>query len=320
VLASYFRFLLFLELVGYAVAGVWLRMALGWSIPAVAAAAVACAVGWRLLAVCATAAVALTVGRGGAPQAPLGAAGVARLIAAEWRAVLLNNFCLVPWERSCLRPDPPPAPGGGVPVILVHGYFANRGYFAFLVRALEEAGAGPVFAPNFTSAFATIERLTDELHAEIERIAAGTREPRVILVCHSMGGLAARFYLCRHGDARVAKLVTIATPHAGTLLARFAAGLNARQMRRDSAFVRELCAREAQRRPACGVTSIYSPHDNLVVPQETGRLAWARNVALPGHGHVGILLSRGLADAVLEELAEARSALAAYSSATTSAA
>ena len=89
-------------------------------------------------------------------------------------------------------------------------------------------------------------------------------------------------------------------------------------MHRDSTFLRELCAREAERRPPCGVTSIYSPHDNLVVPYATSRLAWARNVALPGHGHVAILLSRSLAELVLAELAETRAALDAYRSASTS--
>ena len=307
VLAYYFRFLLFLELVAYVVVGVWLHMALGWSLTAALSLCAGCALGGRLLMVFATAAMATMAGA--APR--IGPVAFARLVASEWGAVLLNNFCFVPWERQCLRADPAPAPQAGIPIVLVHGYFANRGYFARLATALEAAGAGPVFAPNFTSTFATIERFADELHAEVERIAAATGQGRVILVCHSMGGLAARCYLCRHGARRVARLVTIASPHAGTLLARFASGPNARQMRRGSAFLRELCAREAERAPMCGVTSIYSPHDNLVVPQDTCRLPWARNVALPGHGHVAILLSRELARVVAAEVAEARSGCAA---------
>ena len=91
-------------------------------------------------------------------------------------------------------------------------------------------------------------------------------------------------------------------------------------MKPGSAFLRELCAREEERRPACGVTSIYSPHDNLVVPQATGRLAWARNIEMPGHGHVALLLSPRLAGIVLDELAEARPGVGGYRSASTSAA
>jgi triacylglycerol lipase len=187
---------------------------------------------------------------------------------------------------------------------MVHGYFSNRGYFRPLVRALESQGVGPIFTPNFPAAFASIEDFVACLEREIDAIASATGQ-RVVLVCHSMGGLAARAYLCRHGAARVAKLVTIASPHHGTLHAYFGAGANARQMQRGSRFLAEVCAKEAERAPQCPVTSIYSPHDNLVAPQETSRLAWAKNVALPGFGHLDILRSPRLAAAVLEELREA---------------
>jgi triacylglycerol esterase/lipase EstA (alpha/beta hydrolase family) len=163
----------------------------------------------------------------------------------------------------------------------------------------------PVFTPNFRAAFATIEVFAAELDRQIERIAAGTGREKLILVCHSMGGLAARAYLCSHGSARVAKLITIASPHLGTVVALAGAGANARQMHRASRFLEEICANEGERGPQCGVTSIYSPHDNLVAPQETSRLPWAKNIAIPGFGHLDILRSRRLFEVVLEELREA---------------
>ena len=49
------------------------------------------------------------------------------------------------------------------------------------------------------------------------------------------------------------------------------AGANARQMRRGSAFIVDLCEKEARRAPDCRVTSIYSTHDNLVAPQAVHR-------------------------------------------------
>src|SRR5256885_1672280 len=83
----------------------------------------------------------------------------------------------------------------------------------------------------------------------------------------------------------------IPSPHGGTVHARFGAGANARQMMQASEFLRTLCEEEAAKAPACAVTSIYTPHDNLVAPQETSRLPWARNIAIPGRGHVDILAS-----------------------------
>jgi triacylglycerol esterase/lipase EstA (alpha/beta hydrolase family) len=204
-----------------------------------------------------------------------------------------------------MRRDPELVPTGNIPVVLVHGYFSNRGYFRLLVHDLEAHGVAPLFTPNFSAAFATIEDFVAELHREIERIAAATGQPEMILVCHSMGGLAARSYLCAYGNARVKKLITVSSPHHGTVHARLGAGANARQMHRGSKFLAELCEKEAQRRAQCGVTSIYSTHDNLVAPQDTSRLAWAKNVALTGLGHLDILRSPRLAEVLLEELHEA---------------
>jgi triacylglycerol esterase/lipase EstA (alpha/beta hydrolase family) len=124
-----------------------------------------------------------------------------------------------------------------------------------------------------------------------------------------MGGIAARLYLAEHGAGRVAGLVTIASPHAGTILARLAPGANARQMERGSAFLAALAAREAGCAP-CDATSIYSPHDNLVWPHETSRLAWARSVALPGLGHVAILSAPSTHRILLEAIQRARSGAA----------
>lgn len=122
-----------------------------------------------------------------------------------------------------------------------------------------------------------------------------------VVVAHSMGGLVARAYLARHGAGSVARLVTIASPHGGTRLAKLGLGANARQMREGSDFLVQLRRREGADGPGCPVTSVYSVHDNLVSPQATSRLPWARNVALRGVGHVDILLDRRLHAVVAEE-------------------
>ena len=162
---------------------------------------------------------------------------------------------------------------------------------------------GPVLTPNFPSIFATIGDYAEALHAEIERACAASGARQVMLLCHSMGGLAAREYLRRHGEGRVAKLITIATPHHGTVHARLGAGANAREMRQASAFLAALATREEEAGPACAAVSIYSTHDNLVAPRESARLEWARNVVLPGRGHVEILSSPELVALVAAELA-----------------
>jgi pimeloyl-ACP methyl ester carboxylesterase len=289
---------LLLELLGYATAGAWLHVVRGWGAGWVVLLAMATGLGARLLMVATTLMLAW-VHR--SPREPLGFAASARLLAIEWRALLADNLLYLPLEKLLVRPDPQ-GPAMRTPVLLVHGFFSNRGYFRTLVRALDAWGGRAVYTGNFSATFAPIERFAGELHQRIESVCASSGQPRVILVCHSMGGLAAREYLRVHGNARVERLVTVASPHHGTALATFGMGVNARQMARDSAFLRALVAVEAGAGPGVPALSIYSRHDNLVAPQDTSRLTWARNVALTGLGHVSILGSRELRDLLVEEL------------------
>jgi pimeloyl-ACP methyl ester carboxylesterase len=302
--AGYIRFQLFLELLAYVAIANWLHWLLGWRYGVLAALCIGGAILGRLLMVTITTTIGFAARSPREKHHHIGPRGTLAMVGREWIAVMVNNFFRFPWHMVALRRDPPPARDGRIPIVLVHGYFSNRGYFGPLVRALERRGVAPILTPNFSSAFATIEQFVDQLAAYIDEVVRATGEPQVILVCHSMGGLAARAYLCAHGTARVKKLVTIASPHNGTVHARFGAGPNAKQMMLASDFLKELCRKEGERGPDCGATSIYSPHDNLVAPQDTSRLAWSRNIAVPGRGHVDILASERLVAIVAKELRE----------------
>jgi len=300
--AAYLRLLLAAEIAAYGLIGLWIHAALGWSCVRIAACAAAASVAIRLLIVCGGVVVSNLARSPRAPAHRIGPSAALVLLLREWHAVLSTNYWLFPFERWALRPDPPGRPSDTPPVLFVHGYFSNRGYFNRIVPMLEARGVAPIHAPNLPSAFGSIERMAGALDAEIERLCAATRQPQLVLVCHSMGGLAARTYLCDHGAARVRKLITIGTPHHGTVIAWFGAGRNAAQMRPGSRYLRELQAREGGAGPACETTSIYTPHDNLVAPQASSILPRARNVAIPGRGHVDLLESRRLLEVMLEEL------------------
>jgi triacylglycerol esterase/lipase EstA (alpha/beta hydrolase family) len=293
---------LLLELAAYAAIGAWLHVRHGWSGPRIATVAVLFALGIRLALVCLTMSLGWLAASPRAADHRIGAIATVRLVLGEWRALLLDNLLYLPFERQALRRDPEPTTPGGIPIILAHGYFSNRGYFRPLVRALEAQGVAPLFTPNFGTVFTPIEKYVEELHGEIERIVAASGHPRVVLVCHSMGGLAAREYLRRHGAGRIAKLITIASPHHGTALARLGVGSNGKQMRRGSRFLATLELSERQGPSQIPATSIFSPHDNLVSPQETSRLPWATNIALPGLGHIDILGSQRLFALLVDEL------------------
>jgi hypothetical protein len=303
--ARYIRFQLFFELVAYVAVAIWLHFLFRWSYPLLAAVCVGAAVLGRL------AMVIVTTGIGHAHRSPrekshhISPRGAIAMVLREWGAMVMNSFFRFPFPDAALRPDPQPTRDGRMPVVMIHGYFSNRGYFGPLVRALEAQGVAPIYTPNMPAAFTDIETYVERLAGYIEQLCEASAQPQVVLVAHSMGGLAARAYICAHGAKRIRKLVTIASPHNGTVHARLGSGANAKQMERASDFIRELCRHEGDKGPDCGVTSIYTPHDNLVAPQDTSRLPWARNIAIPGRGHVDILASDRLAAIVLKELREA---------------
>jgi triacylglycerol esterase/lipase EstA (alpha/beta hydrolase family) len=299
-LARALRLAQLVELAACLAAGAWLHAARGWGPVAIGAGIVA----WFALVRLALVALSNLLGwifrTPRASGERIGPVRAAALLLAEWRALLAANLLYLPWERLALRADPVPRPTERIPVVLVHGYYANRGYFRPLVRALEARGIGPIFVPSATSVLAPIEVFADELHERIEAIAAGTGQPRMVVVGHSMGGLVARAYLARHGGARLARLVTLGSPHHGSVLAHLGLGANARQMLPGSDFLARLESDAATVPP--GTVSIYSCHDNMVMPQASSRLAGARNVALPGLGHIAMLRSPRVAAALLEAL------------------
>ena len=282
--------------------GAWLHAQRGWQLAAVVALVVAVSLGVRLLIVLTSSLVAHANRSPREAACQVGFTGGVRVVLDEWRAMLVDNFAWLPFESVLVRADPP-AGGMLVPVLAVHGYLSNRGMMRPLVNAMDRAGA-EVHTLNFRGLFGSIEPLVDQLETEVARLLAASGHRQVVLVCHSMGGLVARAWLARHGPERVARLVTVASPHHGTAIAKLGMGANATQMRRGSDFLRALETAEGGRGPACPTTSIYSVHDNLVAPQDTSRLPRATNVALHGWGHVGIIAAPPLHASVLAALRE----------------
>ena len=122
----------------------------------------------------------------------------------------------------------------------------------------------------------------------LSAVCEATGAARVTLVGHSMGGLVSRACMARHGDDRIAGLITIATPHQGSALAALGQGRDARQMERGSDWLRWL----GEQRVGAPFVSIRTQHDNYVMPQDGQRHPDALDEALPGVGHMAALLDQ----------------------------
>ncbi len=294
------------ELLAWAALATWAWRGLGWAPWRAVALAMLGVLAVRLAIVAFSVSLSWLARSPRPAEMRLDLAGSLALVLGEWRTMIANNFLWIPFDGRIPRRDPPLAPGGPMPVIVVHGYFSNRGTVSALVRALDAAGAGPVLVPSFPAVVAPIETFTDHLARVVDDVLRETGHEKVILVCHSMGGLVARAYLATYGEAAVARLVTLGSPHQGTAIAGLGTGRNAAQMRQGSDFLRRLAEREAASPPAVPCLSVYSLHDNLVAPQHSSRLPWARQAAIHGVAHVAMLGDPRVHRLVLGEIAAAR--------------
>jgi hypothetical protein len=134
---------------------------------------------------------------------------------------------------------------GRTGVVFVHGFMCNRGFWNAWMRRLRAQGHAYV-AVNLEPVYAPIDAYAPIVEEAVRRVEQLTgRAPLVI--CHSMGGLAARAWWRAHGASRVlAGLVTNGSPHGGTWMGRFSRTPNGRQMRLQSDWVRELARHEAR--------------------------------------------------------------------------
>ena len=188
------------------------------------------------------------------------------------------------------RPD-----DGHRPLICVHGLAGHPQNFLPLRGVLKVYGRTRVYALDYDDrapleeAAAALARLVERV-LEVNGLAA---DARVDLLAHSMGGIVARLALLEAAFAgRVQKLVTVATPHHGTLAARFLAKRPAADLRPGS----ELLARLGAQAPWPGppalprLIAFYSRSDILMLPALTAMLEGADNREIPGVSHSGYLI------------------------------
>jgi triacylglycerol esterase/lipase EstA (alpha/beta hydrolase family) len=239
------------------------------------------------------------------PEYRLGPAARVRMLAEEFRASMLVTSWHVP--RGCARMTVF-RDSSGVPVLLVHGYGCNSGFWAHLEPLLDRERISHA-SIDLEPVAGSIDDYAPLIETRVQALCAATGAAQIAVVAHSMGGLAARAWMRSHGSARVAKLITLGTPHHGTALANLGLGANAAQMRRDSAWLRDLAAGETQDVRA-RIVSIYTHHDNIVAPQDSSELAGARNVAFGGVGHVALGSNPRVLAEVLRVLRELQPAMA----------
>jgi pimeloyl-ACP methyl ester carboxylesterase len=230
-----------------------------------------------------------------------------RLFAEEFAASMLSSSWYMTRASAATRIY---LASGSPPVLLLHGYGANSGYWFHLIRLLDAARISHATV-DLEPVIAGIDDYVPLVETAAQALLDAAGSGQLVVVAHSMGGLVARAWLRRHGAARVARLITLGTPHHGTSLANFALGANAAQMRRgageeahESAWLRELAASEDAATRAL-ITSIYTHHDNIIAPQTSSLLPGARNIEFGGVGHVALGSNARVLAEVMREIGAA---------------
>jgi triacylglycerol esterase/lipase EstA (alpha/beta hydrolase family) len=232
----------------------------------------------------------------------LGVAGSVQLYVGEVGAIAASwpRMALARW----LARDPPPAPAR-LPVLLLHGVLCNAGVWVGMRARLRTLGIGPIYTLTFAPPLASIDAFADQMAAKVAAILAATGADRVAVVGHSMGGLVARACLRRHGPQHIALLMTLGTPHHGSVHAWLCAGRCLAEMRPGSAWLAELNRDEGTPAPVRFV-SLWSWHDSMVAPQTSSRYQGALNVELEGIGHNALLGEQRVFERVADELMSAQ--------------
>lgn len=195
---------------------------------------------------------------------------------------------LPPRQRSLMVHD---IEAAGTPIILVHGVIDNHTVFSPLKRTLRRRGFGRIISVNYSQFSDDIRSVAKRLDRVVEDVVHRTGYERVHVVGHSMGGLIGRYYVQRMGGhSRVHTLVTLGSPHAGTLPACWVPHPIARQMRPDS----DIMAEFEQPAPDCTtrILSVWSDLDLMIVPKRSARMEHpdlnVRNMFVSGVGHMSL--------------------------------
>jgi len=223
-----------------------------------------------------------------------------------WQLELMAAPRVFLWRqpfRSRSEPDHLPAGAHGRRgVLLIHGFFCNRGLWNRWLRRLRRLDI-PCVAVSLEPIFGSIDEYRQTIATaavELQRLTGVAP----VIVAHSMGGLAARAWLAAQPDAPLHRLVTIASPHAGTRLGAHGRGSNIRQMRVGSDWLARLAASEIPATRA-RFTCFWSHCDNIVFPTRSATLAGADNRHLPVTPHVQMVEHPAVFDEVVRRVGEA---------------
>ena len=207
-----------------------------------------------------------------------------RSIYGEYVACCRVYLLQQPWAKKPTLMTPPTGTPLKIPVVLVHGYLCNHRVWDTMAEQLRQAGH-PVLTVDLEPLFTSIDRYAPIIEETVKELCRQAGTEQVALVGHSMGGLAIRAWLRSCGTKRVARIITLGTPHQGTQIDPHPKTPNGQQMFWHSEWLKAL---EASETPATRslMRLAITPQDSIVYPQLEQVLAHASVKIILGLGHL----------------------------------
>jgi triacylglycerol lipase len=219
-----------------------------------------------------------------------------------WRGVEIVG------ETADGDPDAAPSPVA-TPVLLVHGFGANKSNWLFVGRYLRQAGFGRVDALNYNPLVHDIPSLARQVVERARSLQERYDSERIHLIGHSLGGVLVRYAVQVLDLEGVGVAATVSSPHGGVRLARHASWMrigypaSGIDLAPGSPVMRAL--HETARPLPTRFVAYYSNLD-LIVPARRAMIQepelGAINILVKDHGHVSIMLSRRLAMSLVAHL------------------
>jgi hypothetical protein len=217
---------------------------------------------------------------------------------AWWQSLLGENMAGIrlfllkqPWTTAtpAVLPATAATERQVVPVVLVHGFLCNHRLWDDVEGPLRAQGHN-VLAVNLEPVFASIDHYVAIIDAAVTELCQRTGVNQVALVGHSMGGLAIRAWIRAQGSQRVARVVTLGTPHVGTQAKPNGQTRNGRQMGWQSLWLKEFDASETQ-----AIRSLFriaiTAQDEIVFPQRLQTMPGVTAMVFEGIGHLQMCLN-----------------------------
>ncbi len=190
-------------------------------------------------------------------------------------------------------------------IVFVHGYGGSRGNFLPMQAYFRLRGYANTISIGFHDT-SRIESMADELKSTLRSLILRNQLPTqsIEIVAHSLGGIISRVML-EDKDLRpyIHNLVTLATPHSGSGLARYLDTPICRGLLPGSNLLRELENQKGwgkQSMPA--LTAFWTPKDCILIPADSARLKGAKNIRDAECTHISFLLKPRVWDQIIHTI------------------